>query len=114
MTKIQVKHPFTVRLEGEASLLAFTQGEHELDEDVLQHWFVQACLRDGRAVLLAQSPHAEEAKQEPELTETALLALPNIKLAKMAEERTLDVPPKANKATLVALLLGHTLPGEGA
>lgn len=114
MTKIQVKHPFTVRLEGEASLLAFTQGEHEVDEDVLRHWFVQACLRDGRAVLLTEAPHAGDDTQEPELTEATLLALANLKLAKMAEDRKLEVPPKANKATLVALILGHTPSGEGA
>lgn len=114
MPILQVKHPFTVRLEGEASLLAFTQGEYAVGEDVLRHWFVQACLRDGRAVQLTEVSHAEDDTQEPELTEAALLALPNIKLAKMAKDRKLEVPPKATKAALVALILGHTPSGEGA
>lgn len=105
MPKIKVELPFSMRREGEAELLAFTSGVHEVDADVLKHWFVQACIKDGRAVLLGETAlEAVPLPTEP-LTEEQLRAISNRELTKMAQERGLTVPGKADKNQLVALLL---------
>lgn len=103
MIKIQVQHPFTVRREGCAELLAFTVGVHEVDADVLKHWFVQACITDGRAVLLGTAPPAQQPG--PPLTEEQLRAMNNRELIKLAQARELIVPERASKDQLVELLL---------
>ena len=65
MTKITVLRPFGLRLTQHAPLREFTPGEHEIGEEELGHWFVQACLKSGKAVLTAE-PSAPEPAPEPE------------------------------------------------
>jgi hypothetical protein len=50
MPKIIVTKPFRLASERVPARL-FAPGEHEISEAELGHWFVKACLREGRAVL---------------------------------------------------------------
>jgi hypothetical protein len=53
MYKILVILPFELRLDSETPVRKFTEGEHTLSEEEYGHWFVQGCIEEGRAKLLA-------------------------------------------------------------
>jgi hypothetical protein len=100
---------------------------HQVSEDVLDHWFIRACIKENRVVVLAEEAGAPAAPQEskPEaasagegtapqeagscepLTEDALKRLTNAELEKLLREIKPDVsiPSGATKAQLIALVL---------
>lgn len=106
MHRIKVDLPFTVRLaDGRAIHLA--KGVHELESDVLQHWFVQACLDGGRAVLLGSNAtlHQEQEVEVPLLREEQLMGMTNRQLATLAQERGINLPAGAAKRQMVECIL---------
>jgi hypothetical protein len=62
MPKIKVVSPFALRLDNKTPRREFRVGDHEVNEAELSHWFIKACLADGRAVLLAPAPKQAPAK----------------------------------------------------
>jgi hypothetical protein len=78
MPKIQVLQPFVLR-DGERRIV-FDVGTHDVTDAELSHWFVQACIADGRAVPLGEGesagtdetiPPTGEADSTPAPAETA-------------------------------------------
>jgi hypothetical protein len=61
MAKIKVIKPFGLVLGKGVPLHDFTVGEHDISDVELEHWYMQACIKEGRAVLVAEAP-AETAE----------------------------------------------------
>jgi hypothetical protein len=66
MPKINVTRPFSLKRTGSAEIRHFAVGAYEITEAELGHWFVQACIRDGYAVLAAEAPAEVPADVVPE------------------------------------------------
>lgn len=66
MGKINVVQPFKVQFARGQEIREFALGEHELTADELQHWFVQGCIKEGRAVVLAEPAAKTEAPAKAE------------------------------------------------
>lgn len=64
MPVITVVKPFGLRLGSGRDRRDFAIGEHVVSDEELAHWFVQACLKDGRAVLAVESVPEEETAPE--------------------------------------------------
>jgi len=54
--KIFVTSAFSVRLVTGEEPRVFARGAHELSEEEIDHWFVQACIQEGRARVLSDGP----------------------------------------------------------
>lgn len=110
---IKVIHPISLRPGTGRPVREFPAGVHSIDEEEYGHWFIKACLRDGRAVLLADEieDNADADDDACELvapTRNELARLKNSELEALL--RTCGANPAANmkKADLVDLLLaGH-------
>lgn len=59
MPIIKVIKPFGLRLSSDKERQDFGVGEHFLSDEELRHWFVQACIKEGRAALVPE-PVAED------------------------------------------------------
>lgn len=60
MPLIEVHIPFTLRLCRERKGRHFCQGQHELSRQEFEHWFVQGCIAEGRAVVVPVPEQAME------------------------------------------------------
>lgn len=52
MPTIKVDHPFSLRVSSGAELREFGKGQHTVSQAELEHWFIQGCLKEGRATLV--------------------------------------------------------------
>ena len=52
MPAIKVYSSFALRLGPGEAVREFGLGEHELSAEELAHWFIQGCIKEGRAVEL--------------------------------------------------------------
>ena len=97
MYTINVTKVFSLRVGPGVPKREFSKGEHTISEEERAHWFMAACIKDGRARLVEGVP----APGQPDYA-----AMTVVELKAMAKERGLnDVPANANKAALVELLL---------
>lgn len=64
MPLINVIKPFGLRLGSGRDVQHFGVGEHFVSDEEFDHWFVQDCLKDGRAMLVVNPVPEEEAMQE--------------------------------------------------
>ena len=55
MPVIVVNKPFGLRISSKAEQRIFGVGRHTVSDAELAHWFMQACLSDGRADLVAET-----------------------------------------------------------
>lgn len=53
MPTINVLQPFSLRVASGAPVREFGKGSHTVSDKEYNHWFIQGCLTDGRAVLMA-------------------------------------------------------------
>ena len=60
MPLIEVHIPFTLRLCREYKGRHFCQGQHELSRQEFEHWFIQGCIAEGRAVVVPVPEQAME------------------------------------------------------
>jgi len=128
MPVIEVKKPFGLRLGSDRERRDFSIGEYSVSDEELDHWFVQACLKDGRAVLVrelvevepdaapdagADDGETDEGAAEPgeeraAPTREELMAMTVAQLKEMAALCGLTPASNATKAVLVdALLAGR-------
>lgn len=56
MPAIKVDQPFSLRVNSKSQVREFGRGIHKISEAELGHWFMQGCLKEGRAALLADEP----------------------------------------------------------
>lgn len=91
---IVVHKPFAVRLENGA-VHYFQPGPADMPEEVFEHWYARACLRDGY--------FAPVFEAEPESGDD-LNALTVRELEQLCNEAGIDIPKNARKADLVELL----------
>lgn len=63
MPKIKVSKPFVQRL-GRGEKREFGVGEHEVSKRELAHWFMQGCIKEGRAHVVSEAEPAEPGKVE--------------------------------------------------
>jgi hypothetical protein len=115
MPRIHVLQPFVLRI-GQTRVV-YDVGVHEISEADLGHWFVQACIKDGRAVPLvvdegeslkegAMSP--DELKPGDEVIVPGredYEALTVAQLSELAANIGVAIPPKAKKSEIIDLLL---------
>ncbi len=64
MPTIKVEHPFSLRSASDKPRREFGKGTHEISNVELNHWFIQACLEEGRASLVADAPPAEDVAED--------------------------------------------------
>lgn len=107
MKKISVSSTFSVRFASGKKLRVFTPGMHELSEEELGNWFVQGCIREGRAAVLPDD--ADEAG----LSEDKLRSMTVSSLKKMAAEMGIEVQGSPKKDALVAMILEADQAEEG-
>lgn len=108
MKKIKVISPIRLRVSSDAPVRAFAPGVHTVSEEELQHWFLQACIKEGRAVLMAEPEQGAADKAPPApLTEAALKKKTNAELEKLLQEICPDgeVLSGMTKAELIAAIL---------
>lgn len=127
MPTIEVLQPFGLRLDSSTPRRDFGHGVHEVSDAELDHWFMQACLKDKRAVLV-EDKEATEADQsgkpiatlitDPTVIQETLNDLQdtlgkmtNSDLVELMQERGVDVPKKYTKAELVALIVADAEKG---
>lgn len=60
MPLIEVRIPFTLRLCRECKGRHFHKGQHEVSRQEFEHWFVQGCIAEGRAVIVPMPEIAME------------------------------------------------------
>lgn len=109
MPVIKVIKPFGLRQGGKAERKDFGIGEHFVNDEELAHWFVQACLKEGRAMLVAESgmETAEDAAGLATPTREELTALTVARLKEMASLCGLPLASNATKAVIVDALLAN-------
>jgi len=62
MKTIKVVSPIRLRLRTGEAAREFAPGAHTLTEEEFGHWFMQACIKEGRAVVVAEkSPEVEKS-----------------------------------------------------
>lgn len=137
MPILKVVKPFILRISGNDAAFTrreFTVGEHQVGQAELGHWFVQACIKDGRAFVLADAEHGTEAQggtgrqsvsddnqaaagSTPLVySEAELKKLKRDDLEAIAEDLGLRHEGLPNKDAIVGLILEHQsggAPGEG-
>ncbi len=64
MPSITVNSPFSLRMGSGAPVREFSAGEHKLSDQELAHWFVQGCIKEGRALLLPGTGKGKTDKGE--------------------------------------------------
>ena len=64
MPSITVNCPFSLRMGPGAPVREFNAGEHTLSDQELAHWFVQGCIKEGRALLLPGTGKGKTDKGE--------------------------------------------------
>jgi len=105
MCKILVIHPFSLRLDSDAPVREFAEGEHTLSEAEYEHWFVQGCIAEGRAKLFSNVDKGG-AGGTAQVTREDLMALSAARLRELCEAAGITVPSGSpTKAVLVDLLL---------
>ena len=107
MKKISVSSTFSVRFASGKKLRVFTPGMHELSEEELGNWFVQGCIREGRAAVLPDDA------DETGLSEDKLRAMTVSSLKNMAAEMGIEVQGSPKKDALVAMILEADQAEEG-
>ncbi|WP_448875223.1 Rho termination factor N-terminal domain-containing protein [Desulfobulbus propionicus] len=107
MKKISVSSTFSVRFASGKKLRVFTPGVHELSEEELGNWFVQGCIREGRAAVLPDDA------DETGLSEDKLRSMTVSSLKKMAAEMGIEVQGSPKKDALVAMILEADQAEEG-
>lgn len=107
MKKISVSSTFSVRFASGKKLRVFTPGVHELSEEEIGNWFVQGCIREGRAAVLPDDAG------EPGLSADKLRAMTVSSLRKMAAEMGIEVQGSPKKDALVAMILEADQAEEG-
>lgn len=109
MPTIHIIHPFSLRPATGAEERVFAAGQHTVTSEELGHWFMQGCLKEGRAVLVAEpEPDDDAGDNTGELvspTRPQLNALNRDTLDELALACGLNVPEGANKAAVIDLLL---------
>jgi hypothetical protein len=105
MQKIKVLSPIRLRVRTGAPARDFTPGVHEVSEEEFGHWFMQACIKEGRAVLVTEESALPE--KTAELDEADLKKLNNADLKAMLQELDpgVEIPENMTKANLVAAIL---------
>lgn len=118
MPKLKVTTPFSLRPGTGQPLREFSVGVHDISDDDLQHWFVQGCIAEGRAVVMGadygtgqdatvtvSATPARPVKAQ-EYTEAALKKLNNTQLAEMAQGLGITLnDPQPVKAAMVSAIL---------
>ena len=107
MKKISVSSTFSVRFASGKKLRVFTPGVYELSEEELGNWFVQGCIREGRAAVLPDDA------DETGLSADKLRSMTVSSLKKMAAEMGIEVQGSPKKDALVAMILEADLAEEG-
>jgi hypothetical protein len=107
MKKISVSHEFRVRFAPGGTRREFTPGVHELSEEELGNWFVQGCIREGRAAVLPDDA------DETGLSADKLRAMTVSSLRRMAVEMGVEVQGSPKKDALVAMILEADQAEEG-
>lgn len=107
MKKISVSSTFSVRFASGKKLRVFTPGVHELSEEEIGNWFVQGCIREGRAAVLPDDAG------EPGLSADKLRAMTVSSLRKMAAEMGVEVQGSPKKDALIAMILEVDQAKEG-
>lgn len=69
MPTIKVDHPFSLRVSSDAELREFDKGQHTVTTAELEHWFIQGCLKEGRATLVSDAD-IEPAPEQPQPSRT--------------------------------------------
>lgn len=107
MTKqIKVDQPFALRLDSESEIREFGKGLHKVSDAELAHWFIQGCLKEGRAVLVAVTDEGDaEGDELVAPTREELMKLKAIHLADLCKACGITPPDEATKAVMVDLLL---------
>lgn len=103
--KIKVIHPFSLRLASGVPTREFPIGEHVISDEERKHWFMKACLKEGRATVVVDAPAEEDEIELVSPTASQLKALNRDKLDELAAACGITVPEGANKDDVVALLL---------
>lgn len=106
--RITVIHPFSLRPGSGKPVREFPAGEHSITRDEYDHWFLQACLEDGRAVLLADEDSAGNGSDDGVLvtpTKEELMGMKVDDLKAVAEQCGIAYPERATKSQLADLLL---------
>ena len=114
MRKITVLSPFSLRLDSAQPAREFPVGIHTLSDEEYEHWFLQGCLKEGRAALMADE--AEDEGDSGELvapTKAQLMKLNRDKLVELALVCGVTVPEGAGKEALSDLLLAAHADMEG-
>ena len=106
MKKIKVDQPFSLRFDSESELREFGKGMHEISETELTHWFIQGCLKEGRAVLVIDAEAEPEASGElVSPTREELMKLKSLHLDYLCKACGITPQDEATKAVMVDLLL---------
>ena len=112
MHKIKVTRPFSLRLGSGQPLRAFSPGTHDISDEEMAHWFVQACINDGLAELVSAELAQKEAATAPDglvsPTREELLSLKADVLKALCSTADITVPSgNPAKAVLADLLLAE-------
>jgi hypothetical protein len=75
MPTLIVQQRFKVRLAPGQAMREFAPGPHELTAQELEHWFIQASIRAGRAALAAAPQSAASSGQQGDAARSRLLAV---------------------------------------
>lgn len=112
MPVIIVNSPFALRLSSKHPRRNFPPGEHAVSEEELAHWFMQGCIKDGRAILKSGGAVAGNGDAEaPAFDEAALKKMKRDELEALAVSLGLDTSGLPNKDSIVALILGMRTAG---
>lgn len=85
MPRIKVTRPFKVRFARGGAMREFTEGVHELTQAEADNWFVQGCIEQGRAVIVADTAPKPAADAAP------------VKAAPAKKAKARKAPAKAGK-----------------
>ncbi|SBV95544.1 hypothetical protein KL86DPRO_10886 [uncultured delta proteobacterium] len=103
--KITVIHPFSLRLASDKPVREFPAGVHDITEEEHGHWFLKACLKEGRALPLADEA-GDEGGELVAPTKAQLMELKATELKTLLEQAGGTVPPgNPSKDVLSDLLL---------
>ena len=143
MPVIKVIHGFAMRLNSSTPKRTFKAGQrYKLTREEMNHWFVQGCIAEGRAIEVPEKPDTDKPetdKPEPEKSETEqqeaaeasqdaeqdgedeelfvptlaeLMALKADELKELAAECLLALPDRATKEQIATALIAAVTDDE--